>query len=180
MRTDLTNPADVEHRLWEELEDHKVGMLGVFGAEPHPSQPRHAQPRHAQPRHAQPMTAFAERGRRQLWFYTRTDTDLARQVAGGARGLFILQLRDLQASICGQMHIQHDPVRIERYWNAIVSAWHPGGRTDPKLTLLCLDCEDAQVWISESAPVRFAWEIAKANATRHEPVLGGRTHLDFH
>jgi len=28
--------------------------------------------------------------------------------------------------------------------------------------------------------VKFAWEIAKANATYHQPHVGGRTHLDLH
>ena len=165
MRTDLTNPADVEHRLWEDIESHHTGMLlPVNGARIH----------------AQPMTAFPERGTRQLWFFTRTDTDLARQIGKGSAAMFMVQLKGLQACIGGELRVAPDPSRMERYWNAVVAAWYPGGRNDPKLTMLCLDCEDAQVWISEGSPVKFAWEIAKANATRHMPDLGGRTHLEFH
>ncbi len=165
MHIDMSNPADVEMRLWEDIETHKVGMLGLVGG----TLP-----------HAQPMTAFPERTRRQIWFFTRSDTELARQVVDGRPAVFTLQQRDMHASIGGELQIQHDPIRIERYWNAIVSAWYPGGRSDPALTMMCLECEDAHVWISEAGPVRFAWEIAKANATRHLPDVGGRVHLDFH
>jgi general stress protein 26 len=165
MQTDPHNPVDVEFRLWEEIESHKTGMLGVVSEKPI---------------HAQPMTAFAERTRRQLWFYTRTDTDLARQIADGRMGMFTFQRPDVQACIAGMMHVERDPVRIERYWNAVISAWYPEGRSDPKLTMIGFDCEDAQVWVSDIGPMRFAWEIAKANATHHAPDFGGRTHLMFH
>ena len=35
-----------------------------------------------------------------------------------------------------------------------------------------LDCDDAQVWVSDAGPVKFAWEIARANATGRAPDLG--------
>jgi general stress protein 26 len=165
MQTDPRNPADVEFRLWEEIESHKVGMLNVVSA---------------QPIHAQPMTAFPERARRQLWFFTRMDSPIALQIGDGRMGMFTYQRNDVQACMAGLMHIERDPVRIERYWNAVVAAWNPEGRADPRLTMISFDCEDAQVWVSDVGPMRFAWEIAKANATRHAPDVGGRTHLDFH
>lgn len=165
MRIDINNPADVENRLWDDIESHHIGMLMPVGGTP---------------MHAQPMTAFPERSSRQLWFFTRTDTDLARQVAGGSQAMFVLQQRDLQACISGALSIRFDPARMERYWNAVIAAWYPAGRNDPKLTMLCLECHDAQVWISEAGPMKFAWEIAKANATHHAPDLGGRAHLNFH
>lgn len=165
MQIDLSKPADVEMHLWECIEANKVGMLSLGGG---------------YLPHAQPMTAFPERARRQLWFFSRSDTDLARQAQGGRAALFTFQHKDLHASLSGELTLQHDPIRIERYWNAIVSAWHPGGRSDPALTMLCFEAEDAQVWLSEARPVRFAWEIAKANATRQQPDVGARVHLDFH
>ena len=108
MRTDMTNPADVEHRLWEEIESHHTGMLmPVTGARIH----------------AQPMTAFPERGTRQLWFFTRTDTDLAKHVGKGAPAMFMIQLKGLQACIGVELRTAPDPSRMERYWNAVVAAW---------------------------------------------------------
>jgi len=165
MRTDIHNPADVEFRLWEEIEDRHVGMLAPGGAARI---------------HAQPMTAFPERSNRALWFFSRRDTDLARMISGSLPAMFTVQHRDFYACLSGELRVSPDERRMERYWNAVVAAWHPAGRRDPNLTLLRLDVQDAQVWLSEAGPVKFAWEIAKANATRHMPDLGGRAHLTFH
>lgn len=165
MNIDINDRVAVERRLWEEIEKHQTGMLGVTGGAPH---------------HTQPMTAFVEPELKQIWFFTRTDTDLARDIAEGRPAMFVFQQKDIQACIAGELTLQHDPARIEKYWNAVVAAWYPGGKDDPRLTLLCLDCDDAQVWISQSGPAKFAWEIAKANATKHEPQVGGRANLDFH
>lgn len=165
MSTDMRDQAAVELRLWEEIERHQTGMLGIAGTSPH---------------HLQPMTAFVERANGQMWFFTSADTDLARTIAEGQPGLFVFQHGGLYACVTGELTLQHDPVRIDRYWNAVVSAWHSKGRSDPLLTLMCLDCHDAEVWLTEAGPVKFAWEIAKANTTHRPPQLGGKASLHFH
>jgi general stress protein 26 len=38
-------------------------------------------------------------------------------------------------------------------WNRYVAAWFPGGKDDPKLTLLRLDAENAEIWIDASSVV---------------------------
>lgn len=165
MSTNTNDQAAIERRLWDEVARHQIGMLGLLGGQAH---------------HTQPMTAFVERETDQIWFFTRSDTDLARQIGEGRKGMFIFQQRELQACIAGELTLQHDPARIDKYWNAVVAAWYPGGKTDPRLTLLCLDCHDAEVWVSEGGLLKFAWEIAKANATKHEPDVGGRASIQFH
>ena len=159
--------AEVETRLWKHIEHNGLGMLGLVGQTAGAS------------RHFQPMTAFAEPDRQRLWFFTRDDTDLARDVADGAQAMFVLQAKDhnLQACIAGDLHIDRDRVRIDKYWSAIVAAWYPQGRDDPHLTLLCFDATDAQVWLSTAGPVKFGWEIAKANLTGETPDVGSRASL---
>lgn len=165
MSTDVRDQAAVELRLWEDIERHQVGMLGITGTDQH---------------HTQPMTAFVERSAGQLWFFTSADTDLARRIAEGQRGMFVFQHGGLHACVTGELSLQHDPVRIDKYWNAVVAAWHAGGRGHPLLTMMCLDCHDAEVWLTEEGPVKFAWEIARANTTRRPPQLGGHTIIHFH
>lgn len=165
MSIDSRDSATIERRLWNEIENHQVGMLGVVGGEAH---------------HLQPMTAFVESGAKRLWFFTRRDTDLVREIGPGHQAMFVLQQRDFRACIGGRLSVRHDRNRMDRYWNAVVAAWYPEGKDDPALTLLSLDCDDAQVWVSEAGPMRFAWEIAKANATGHAPDLGARAEVRFH
>lgn len=164
MPTDIKDSTAVEARLWEEIERHQTGMLGLVGGIGH----------------FQPMTAFVDRDAERLWFFTRTGTDLARQIGAGHPAMFVFQQRDVQACIGGELTLSHDRGRMDRYWNAVVAAWHPAGKDDPNLTLIQMQCADAQVWISEAGPVRFAWEIAKANATHRQPNVGGSRALNFH
>ncbi len=164
MTTDINDPAAVERRLWDEIEKDQIGMLGVVGAAAH---------------HLQPMTAFVEPAANRLWFFTRNDTDLVRQIGPGQPAMFVFQQRDLRACIGGALSVRQDRERIDRYWNAVVAAWYPQGKDDPHLTLLCLACDDGRVWISDAGPMRFAWEIAKANATGQTPDLGGRAEVRF-
>ncbi|MFN3512558.1 MAG: pyridoxamine 5'-phosphate oxidase family protein [Phenylobacterium sp.] len=167
MATDTQNPAEMQERLWKEIAKGRYGMLGVVGGAP--------------VQHFQPMTAFAEPETGDIWFFTRTDTDLARSVADGAEAMFVVQSKDqdLQACLSGRLEQNHDQARIEKYWGPVVAAWYPDGKDDPRLTMLRFAARDAQIWLSEAGPVRFAYEIARANATGREPDLGDRAHVDL-
>ena len=113
----------------DDIERRQTGMLGL-----------------AEETALQPMTAFVEREGERLWFFARSDTELARRIGQGGEGMFVFQQRDLQATITGQLSVKRDEARIAKYWNAVVAAWHPQGKSDPRLTLICLDARDAQVW----------------------------------
>ena len=152
-----------EKRLWAELANHNTCMLGLDGGDAH----------------FQPMTAFAEPETGEIWFFTRTDTDLAKQVGDGHAATMIFQSNDLQACIDGRLTLQHDRARIDKYWNAVVAAWYPDGKEDPHLTMLRLDGADAQLWITDAGPLKFMWEIAKANVSHRTPDLGDRANLSL-
>ncbi len=157
--------TEVEEKLWKAIEHQNTGMLGLTGDD----------------HHYQPMTAFVEREAARLWFYTKNDTDLVKSIGTGASdAAFIYQARDLQASIDGRIALDHDPERIERYWNVHVAAWYPEGKDDPTLTLLRMDVTEAGVWVSEGGLLKYAFEVAKANATKTTPDIGERRDLNFH
>ena len=123
--------TELEDRLWKEIEKARYGMLGVVGRMP--------------PKHFQPMAAFCERETGQIWFFSRTDTDLAQQLERGAEAMFIVQAKDqgFQACVAGRLSQQSDARRLAEYWNPVVAAWYPEGQNDPRLTMLRLDVADA-------------------------------------
>jgi general stress protein 26 len=164
MSTDINDRQAVEKRLWAEIDKLHTGMLGIVDGEP---------------QHFQPMTAFSDPDNGRLWFFTRTDTDMARDVAGGRQAMFILQAKDqeMQACIGGELTVRIDRQMLEKFWNPHVAAWYPQGKDDPHLTMLCLACEDARVWISQGGPVKYFWEVAKANTTGKLPDIGGATDV---
>ena len=163
MTDQLTN-VEVQERLWKAVDDHHTGMLGLT----HDSH------------HFQPMTAFVEKDTNTLWFFTKTDTDLAQAIASGAGdAAFIFLDRKLQACIDGRISLAHDKARIDKYWNVHVAAWYPEGKDDPSLTLLRLDVSEAAVWISEGGLLKYAFEVAKANAGKSTPDIGERRDINF-
>ncbi len=163
MSTDLKDRGQTERRLWDGIEHNNTGMLGLTGGGSH----------------FQPMTAFLDAENGRIWFFTRDDSDLVQDLGDGAEAMYIHQQKDVQACIRGELRPDLDQARVEKYWNAVVAAWYPDGKSDRHLRLLRLDCADAQVWISDAGPLKFAWEIAKANATGQTPDIGGSTHLNL-
>lgn len=161
------SPEELQDRLWKEIDKARYGMLGVVGRTP--------------AGHFQPMTAFCERENGQIWFFSRNDTDLAKQVEQGADAMFIVQAKDqgFQACIGGKLVQRFDAQRMVDYWNPVVAAWYPEGQQDPRLTMLCLDASDAQVWLSETNPVVFGFQIVKANMTGREPDVGESAPVDL-
>ncbi|WGM38946.1 pyridoxamine 5'-phosphate oxidase family protein [Caulobacter sp. NIBR1757] len=165
MSTDTHDQAAVEERLWDEIDKARIGMVGIVDGEP---------------QHFQPMTAFTVPGDGEIWFFTRAETDLARDASHGARQvMFIVQSKDkdFQACIDGEMTVEMDRARIARWWSPMVAAWYPDGQDDPDLRLLRVKCHDARVWISDAGPVKYLWEVARANATHSTPDLGGRADV---
>jgi general stress protein 26 len=166
MTTDLQDKAAVERKLWAEISDTRFGMLATVDRVQD---------------HFQPMTAFPEPESGRIWFYTHSDSDLAISAEGGAQAMFVFAARDrqLQASIRGELRTALDLLHRDKYWNSTVAAWFPKGKEDPHLTMLCLDCQDSLVWVSEVGSVRFGFEIARANLTGAMPDVGGKVALDL-
>ncbi|HYG26880.1 MAG TPA: pyridoxamine 5'-phosphate oxidase family protein, partial [Caulobacteraceae bacterium] len=125
---------------------------------------------------------FADRESGRVWFFTRTDTDLAQDIGEqGRQAMFIVQSKDqeMQACIGGEITQRVDRAKLEEFWNPHVAAWYPDGKDDARLTMLCLQCHDARVWLSEVGPVRYLFEVAKANATGQQPDIGSRTDVQL-
>ncbi len=161
--TTLSQHEAIEE-FWKHVTNRTTVMLGLSGAHD-----------------LQPMTAFTEQDDSVIWFFTRNDTDLAREVAAHGDGRLVFNSPDdkLFADVTGELAIDHDAARIDRYWNPVVAAWYPDGKDDPHLTLLRFAPQRGQIWASKQGLARFAFEITRANVTKTEPRLGGTSKVDF-
>jgi len=134
----MPTPQELEQKFWKALKSDRTLMLGVDGVEDG---------------HARPMTAQCEGESGPIWFFTSTDNVLVQKLTQGHRAIaaFAAKDHDLFASIRGSLHRDDDRAVIERLWNPFVAAWYEDGKDDPKLALLRLDAEDAEVWLNESS-----------------------------
>ncbi len=154
-----------EDQLWDELDDVHAGMLGVEGSG----------------QHMQPMSPHLDRDGRRIWFFANRKSDLVEAIGQGKRAHFVVvgDDHDYHACLAGDLAVNNDRARIDAYWSPVVSAWFEGGKDDPDLALLEFRLIDAAVWASSSSPIKFGWEIAKANVTDSEPDVGVRNHIRF-
>lgn len=102
--------------------------------------------------HARPMTAQVEGDKGPLWFFTSTDNSIVEKLAEGGRAIatFTSKGHDLFATIHGDVRFENNRSIIDRLWNPFVAAWYKGGKDDPKLALLRLDPEKAEIWLDGS------------------------------
>jgi len=123
---------DIKQSFWKALTDSPYVMVGQVGERAH---------------HIPMNAQFDEDARGAFWFFTATDNRLAG--GGPAMAQFASKGHDLFACIAGTLRPEVDRAVLDRLWNNGIAAWYPGGKEDPKLVLLRLDLEDAEIWTAD-------------------------------
>jgi general stress protein 26 len=136
----MPTPQELEAKFWKSLQSDMTMMLGLDGLEDG---------------HARPMTAQLEGARGPIWFFASKDNAIVQKLPNGARAIatFTSKGHDLFATLHGKLSLDNNPATIDRLWNRFVAAWFEGGKTDPKLALLRLDPEKAEIWLDASSIV---------------------------
>ncbi|TVV69980.1 pyridoxamine 5'-phosphate oxidase family protein [Sphingomonas solaris] len=135
----MAKDAEIEAKFWSALKSSPFIMLGLDGA---------------RDGHTQPMTAITENDESgPLWFFTSKDNGIVTALGTSHRAIatYTGKGHDLFATIHGELSVQTDQATIDRLWNPHVAAWFEGGKTDPKIALLRLDTEKAQIWLDGSS-----------------------------
>lgn len=134
----MPDTADLEAKFWKALKSDRTMMLGLDGVEDG---------------HARPMTAQAEHDHGPIWFFASTDNALVQKTVPGARAIatFASKGHDVFAAVHGSLSTSRDREVIDRLWNPFVAAWYEGGKDDPKIVLLRLDAETAEIWLDENS-----------------------------
>ncbi len=136
----MATPKELEHKFWKALKSDRTLMLGLDGVEDG---------------HSRPMTAQVEGESGPIWFFTSRENTLVERLGEGHRAIaaFASKDHDLFASIKGNLHLDTEPAIVERLWNPFVAVWYEGGKEDPKLALLRLDAEHAEIWLNASSVI---------------------------
>ena len=160
---DLT-PEKLRERLWSELAEARIVMLGLVGDEIH---------------HMQPMAAFADPQDDAVWFFTKRQTDLVSDTGNHHDAMMCIMAKDMefQACIHGILQPDHNMGKIDQFWSPFIAAWFPEGKNDPDLTLMRLDPQNARVWISNKGPILYPFEILKANIAHTLPNVGTKADV---
>lgn len=134
----MATPSEIEAKFWKALSSDRILMLGLDGVEDG---------------HARPMAVQFEDDRAPLWFFTSSDNTIVQKLAGGsgrAIATFSDKGHDLFATVHGTLTEHTDRATVDRLWNPHAAAWYENGKDDPKLRLLRLDADNAEIWLNES------------------------------
>jgi len=134
----MPSPRELEKKFWKALKDDRTIFLGLDGVDDG---------------HAQPMTGLTDGDHGPIWFFTTRDNGLVKALADGNRAMahFASKGHDVWATLHGSLCTDDDRAVVDRLWNPFVAAWYEGGKDDPKLLLLRLDTERAQIWLNENS-----------------------------
>jgi general stress protein 26 len=136
-----TDSHEFEEKLWKALQSDRTVMLGISGVNES---------------HTRPMTAQFEQERGPIWFFASTENAIVQALGGEearAVAAFTAKGHDLFAAIHGRLSVDTDRAVVDRLWNRYAAAWFDGGKSDPRIALLRLDAEHAEVWIDASSIV---------------------------
>lgn len=148
----MSTDAEIKAKFWKSLKDDRTMFLGMAEGEDG---------------HARPMTAQLEDElyndgdyRGPVWFFTSTENGLYQQVQQAelsgktprAMAHFTSKGHDVWATVHGNLATTRDRATIDRLWNRFVAAWYEG-KDDPKIALIRLDPQDAEIWIDASSVV---------------------------
>jgi general stress protein 26 len=134
----MSTPQELEAKFWQALEKDMTVMLGLDAVEDG---------------HARPMTAQIDGPKGPIWFFTSKDNAIVTLLPNGDRAIatFASKGHDLFATIHGTLSVDNNRATIDRLWNKFIAAWFEGGKDDPKLCLLRLDPERAEIWADASS-----------------------------
>lgn len=148
----MATDAEIRSKFWKALNSDMTMFLGLAEGEDG---------------HARPMTAQLEEELYKegeyhgpVWFFTSTENSLYQQIQQqelgnkGPRAMahFVSKGHDVWATVHGDLSTTRDRATIDRLWNRFVAAWYEG-KDDPKIALIRLDAQDAEIWIDASSLV---------------------------
>jgi general stress protein 26 len=133
----MSTPDELKAKFWKSLGAQRTVMLGLEGV---------------QDNHTRPMTALFENEAGPIWFFTSVDNAMVKAQGSHGRAIatFAAKGHELFATIHGSVSLEHDRSVVDRLWSPFVAAWYDG-KDDPKLALLRLDAERAEIWLNDAS-----------------------------
>lgn len=97
---------------------------------------------------SRPMVANADAFDGALWFFTRTSSAVALEVAQDAHVnvTYVSAPEDRFVSVSGQAQVVRDDTHAARMWQPAYQAWFPGGASDADLSLIRVDVTRIESW----------------------------------
>lgn len=158
--------GDAKQDFWDRVDDVQAGMLGLTSnGKLVPMSPN-----------------LREKRDGNIWFIAAAGEELVKNTTGApqeARFVIADAKSGLYSNVEGTLSLVDDKAILDEVWSTVAAAWFEEGKQDPDVRLMCFAPKMAGTWFSTTNPVKFIYEIAKANITGEEPDQGYQADLTF-
>ncbi len=105
---------------------------------------------------SRPMVATENAFDGTLWFFTRTSSAVAREVAGKpvVNVTYVSAPEDRFVSVSGSASVVRDVERASGMWSPAYNQWFAGGPSDPELSLIKIDVTRVEFWDRKAGRMR--------------------------
>ena len=97
---------------------------------------------------SRPMVASENAFDGALWFFTRTKSAVAQEIAGNQQVnvTYVSAPEDRFISVSGSASVVRDLDRAALMWSAAYNQWFAGGANDPELSLIRVETSRVEYW----------------------------------
>ena len=105
---------------------------------------------------SRPMVASENAFDGNLWFFTRTSSAVAQEVAGSrmVNITYVSAPEDRFVSVSGAAEVVRDIERAGRMWSPAYNQWFAGGTSDPELSLIKIEVARVEFWDRKAGRMR--------------------------
>jgi len=105
---------------------------------------------------SRPMVATENAFDGSLWFFTRTSSAVAQEIAGNTavNVTYVSAPEDRFVSVSGTASVVRDVERAGTMWSPAYNQWFSGGPGDPELSLIRIDVARVEFWDRKAGRMR--------------------------
>jgi general stress protein 26 len=105
---------------------------------------------------SRPMVAAENAFDGALWFFTRTSSAVAQELAGNAMVniTYVSAPEDRFVSVSGSASVVRDVGRAAGMWSPAYNQWFAGGASDPELSLIRIEVSRVEFWDRKAGRMR--------------------------
>jgi general stress protein 26 len=105
---------------------------------------------------SRPMVASENAFDGTLWFFTRTSSAVAQEVAGNTmvNVTYVSAPEDRFVSVSGSASVVRDVERAGGMWSPAYNQWFAGGSSDPELSLIRIEVARVEFWDRKAGRMR--------------------------
>jgi general stress protein 26 len=105
---------------------------------------------------SRPMVASENAFDGTLWFFTRTSSAVAQEIAGNGmvNVTYVSAPEDRFVSVSGTAAVVRDVERAGGMWSPAYNQWFAGGASDPELSLIRIEVARVEFWDRKAGRMR--------------------------